>query len=83
MEYFDIIDEQGRLTGETAERSVAHRLGLRHRTAHVWVIRHEPDGIRVLLQQRSLNKDSFPGQWDTSSAGHIPAGSEPLESALR
>ena len=30
-----------------------------------------------------MNKDSFPGQYDTSSAGHIQAGDEPLESALR
>lgn len=30
-----------------------------------------------------MEKDSFPGQYDTSSAGHIPAGEEPLSSALR
>lgn len=37
----------------------------------------------MLLQKRSMNKDSFPGKFDTSSAGHIQAGDEPLESALR
>ena len=37
----------------------------------------------MLLQKRSLNKDSFPGLYDTSSAGHVPAGSEVLPSALR
>ena len=31
----------------------------------------------------SQDKDSFPGMYDTSSAGHIPAGKEPMESALR
>ena len=30
-----------------------------------------------------MNKDSFPGRYDTSSAGHIQAGDEPLESAVR
>ena len=30
-----------------------------------------------------MNKESFPGMFDTSSAGHIQAGDEPLESALR
>ena len=30
-----------------------------------------------------MEKDSFPGLYDTSSAGHIPAGEEPLPSALR
>ena len=37
----------------------------------------------VLFQKRSMNKDSFPGKFDTSSAGRIQAGDEPLESALR
>ena len=30
-----------------------------------------------------MEKESFPGMYDTSSAGHIPAGEEPLPSALR
>lgn len=30
-----------------------------------------------------MEKESFPGRFDTSSAGHIQAGDEPLESALR
>ena len=39
--------------------------------------------MQILLQKRSRTKDSFPGFYDTSSAGHIPAGEEPLPSALR
>ena len=35
------------------------------------------------LQKRALTKDSFPGRYDTSSAGHIQAGDEPLKSAMR
>ena len=35
------------------------------------------------MQKRSLRKDSFPGCYDTSSAGHIQAGDEPLPSAIR
>jgi 8-oxo-dGTP pyrophosphatase MutT (NUDIX family) len=38
---------------------------------------------QVLLQKRAAGKESFPGCYDTSSAGHIHAGDEPLESALR
>ena len=37
----------------------------------------------VLLQKRSSTKDSNPGCWDLSSAGHIDAGGEKLESAIR
>ena len=39
--------------------------------------------IQILLQKRSAAKDSFPGKYDTSSAGHVEAGHEPLESAIR
>lgn len=83
MEFFDICDENGRPTGQTVERGEAHRTGVLHRTAHVWLIREEAGRTQVLLQKRSLNKDSFPGLYDTSSAGHVPAGSEVLPSALR
>lgn len=44
----------------------------------------EQDGkAQLLLQKRSAEKDSFPGRFDTSSAGHIQAGDEPEESAIR
>jgi isopentenyldiphosphate isomerase len=83
MEFFDIVDENGIPTGKTVSRDEAHRSGIPHRTAHVWIIDRSAPHIRVLLQKRSDNKDSFPGCWDTSSAGHIMAGDEPLPSALR
>lgn len=83
MELFDVVDENGLPTGETVERSAAHRDGIRHRTAHVWLIRRTAGGRQVLLQKRAAGKDSFPGCFDTSSAGHIQAGDEPTESALR
>ncbi len=83
MEYLDIVNEEGEPTGEIVSRDEAHRRGIRHRTAHVWVIRKHGQGYDVLLQKRSEEKDSFPGMYDTSSAGHIPAGDEPLDSALR
>jgi len=83
MEYFDVCDEQGNPTGEVVSRERAHSEGIRHRTAHVWVARRVDGRWQVLLQKRAADKDSFPGLYDTSSAGHIPAGDEPLESALR
>lgn len=83
MELLDLVDAAGAPTGETVPREMAHQLGLRHRVAHVWVIREREGRRQVLLQKRSRCKDSYPGLWDTSSAGHIPAGTEPLDSALR
>lgn len=82
-EIFDIVDENGNPTGETITRAKAHDESIRHRTAHIWVVRDNNGEYEVLLQKRALNKDSFPGRYDTSSAGHIQAGDEPLESAIR
>jgi len=83
MEFLDIVDESGQPTGETISRQEAHSRGILHRTAHVWVIREANGRTEILLQKRSEEKESFPGMFDTSSAGHIPAGEEPLPSALR
>lgn len=83
MEFLDIVDEHGNPTGETVEREVAHAAGIRHRTSHVWILRRRESGVEVLLQKRSAQKDSYPGCYDISSAGHIPAGFGFVESALR
>ena len=83
MELLDIVDKNGIPTGDTVDREIAHRNGICHRTSHVWIIRMHNGKLQVLLQKRSMDKDSFPGCYDISSAGHIPAGDEFLESALR
>lgn len=83
MELLDIVDEDGVPTGETVPRKDAHRLGIPHRTSHVWLLRIHNGKTQVLLQKRSADKDSYPGCLDISSAGHIPAGEGFLESALR
>lgn len=84
MEILDIVDENGFPTGQTVSRSIAHENGIRHRTSHLWLWAEKDDGkIFVLSQKRSDNKDSYPGCFDISSAGHIPAGCSFVESALR
>ena len=83
MEMLDVVDERGIPTGQIIERTRAHELGVPHRTSHVWIVRIKEDSLQVLLQKRSDNKDSYPGCYDISSAGHIPAGVGFVESALR
>lgn len=83
MEWMDIVDEQGRPTGKTVDREMAHQEGIPHRTSHLWLLRRRNGKVQVLLQKRSLTKDSHPGCYDISSAGHIPAGMDFLTSALR
>lgn len=83
MELLDIVDRQGNPTGETVDRDTAHREGILHRTSHVWIYRFWQGQPQLLLQKRCGTKDSFPGCYDISSAGHIPAGDGFRESAIR
>ena len=80
MEYFDILDEEGDKTGEKKLRSEVHRDGDWHRNVHILIVNSKGE---ALLQHRSKDKDSHPDMWDMSSTGHILAGEEDNESALR
>ena len=83
MELFDEIREDGSRTGVVKERGVVHEDGSLHATVHTWIVRpNTKSGYDLLLQKRSECKDSNPGCWDISSAGHIDAGQGRLESAL-
>jgi len=82
-ELIDVVDENGHPTGEIVEREYAHSNGIWHRTAHLWLVRVKDGHIQVLLQKRSENKESYPGCYDTSSAGHIPAGVDYKSSAIK
>jgi Isopentenyldiphosphate isomerase len=83
MEWLDVVNSDGMPTGEVVERDTAHAKGVPHRTSHVWIFRRRAETIEVMLQKRSANKDSYPGCYDISSAGHIPAGVDFIPSALR
>lgn len=83
MELIDIVEENGTPTGETIDRTVAHRTGKRHRTTHIWIVRKREGRVEILLQKRAKYKDSFPGCYDISSAGHVPAGVDFVSSGLR
>ncbi len=83
MELLDLVDEDGIPTGRVKKRILVHRDGDRHRTSHVWLVRCREGSWQVLLQKRSESKDSHPGCYDISSAGHIPAGENWLTSACR
>lgn len=80
MEYIDIYDENNNSTGQIKEKEKAHQDGDFHRTAHVWIIN---DKNELLLQKRSASKKSHPNCWDISGAGHIQAGENVIEGAIR
>eukprot|EP01012_Entosiphon_sulcatum_P035735 TRINITY_DN45401_c0_g1_i1.p1 TRINITY_DN45401_c0_g1~~TRINITY_DN45401_c0_g1_i1.p1 ORF type:complete len:206 (+),score=29.44 TRINITY_DN45401_c0_g1_i1:34-651(+) len=68
-------------TGLYESRKAVHATGLWHRAVHVWL--YDPTSKKILLQQRSVHKDTNPGLWDISAAGHI-TGADPVnETATR
>lgn len=79
-EWFDLVDEQGRPTGERALRSDCHgNPALLHQAVHVFVVNRAGE---LFLQKRSMRKDVQPGKWDSSVGGHVDAG-EDAETAVR
>ena len=79
-EYFDILDENGNKTGKIKLRTEVHRDGDWHKAIHIWIINDKGD---ILLQRRSADKDSNPNMIDISCAGHLTAGDDSLNGAIR
>lgn len=80
MEYLDICDSNGKLTGEKRTKKEAHDLGLWHRSVHIWIVNSKNE---LLIQKRSPFMDNHPNKWDISAAGHVSAGEDYITSALR
>ncbi len=84
MEQLDIRTKDGAITGEVKDRTQVHRDGDIHGTSHVWLVRRTGEKtFDILLQKRAAGKDAYAGCYDISAAGHIPAGEDYLEAALR
>ena len=66
-------------------RGEVHRDGDWHRSVHIWLAdRGELHaGGRLLLQQRSVLKDTHPGMLDVSCAGHVTGADGVIETAVR
>ncbi|MCP5102521.1 MAG: NUDIX domain-containing protein [bacterium] len=78
-EWFDIVDEEGRVKGR-APRTVCHSgPGMLHPVVHIHII---DDKDRIFLQKRAVTKKIQPGKWDTAVGGHISSG-EKIEDGLK
>lgn len=69
---FDPYVDRPASTGTNAARGHVHKSGLWHCSVHIWIV--DAASRTILLQKRSMTKDTFPGRWDISSAGHVEAG---------
>ncbi|MEC0373384.1 NUDIX domain-containing protein [Paenibacillus chibensis] len=81
QELFDIYDEHDQKIG-TAPRNEVHAKGYLHHSFHCWIARDTPEGRKILFQKRQDTKDTFPGLFDITAAGHLSAG-ETVEDAVR
>jgi 16S rRNA (adenine1518-N6/adenine1519-N6)-dimethyltransferase len=78
-ELLDIVNEADEVIGK-ASREETYTGQLIYRSA--WVIVEDEIG-NILLQLRAKSKDTFPGYWDISAAGHVDAGEDYLVAAKR
>jgi isopentenyl-diphosphate delta-isomerase len=77
-EIIDIVDENDKVIGKLPKRVVHSQKGILHREIGVVIL---DNNNRVLIQQRSLKKKLFPGEWTVSAVGHVPSGLTPKEAA--
>lgn len=82
-EFLNIMDGEDRITSKIKPRSLIHRDGDLHPTVHIWIIKRMDMGIYVLLQKRAPEKDTHPGCYDVSAAGHVSQGDEFRDTAVR
>jgi isopentenyldiphosphate isomerase len=79
QELLDVVDADDNVI-DVMPRGEIHRLGLMHRSVHILVFN---SAKAFFLQKRSMNKDSNPGLWDSSAAGHVDSGEDYLGCAAR
>ncbi len=78
-ELLDIVNDEDMVI-DRQTRTLAHRLGLQHRGAHVFLFRQ--DG-KMLVQKRSADRAASPSMLDCSVSEHVKAGESYLDAAVR
>lgn len=80
MELVDLYDENRIPLHRTAERQSPHAPGEYRMVVHVCVF---DTGGRLLIQQRTPEKFSWPNRWDVSVGGGVDAGETSRQAAER
>jgi isopentenyl-diphosphate Delta-isomerase len=78
-ELIDIYNENNKFLRKKL-KSKAHREGLWHRSAQIWIYNKKG---QLLVQLRAKDKALFPDTWDISVAGHVSSGEEPINTAIK
>jgi len=78
-ELLEVFTADGQPTGIAKTRAAIHLDGDWHLAFHCWIVRD--GGREVVLQRRSLVKDTFAGKWDAAAAGHWRFGESAAQAA--
>jgi isopentenyldiphosphate isomerase len=81
-ELLEVFDADGNASGRAKPRAAIHLDGDWHQAFHCWIVRGRAGSEEIVLQRRSLRKDTFAGCWDAAAAGHWRFG-ETAEQAAR
>ncbi len=79
-EWFDLVDEKGKIIGKAPRSAVHGDPNLLHPVIHLHIFNKQG---HLYLQKRALNKDVQPGKWDTSVGGHVDSGEDVLTALKR
>ncbi len=80
MELLDIYNASHQRTGRVVPRGTGVKGQDRLLVVHVCVINSHNE---MLIQQRQLTKDRYPGCWDLSAGGFVHSGEDALDAARR
>ena len=78
-ELIDCLDEFGNKTGKIKTKSEIKRDGDYHKVIAVLIVNDD----NILIHQRSKNKKVYPNLWSLFVRGHVQAGEDSLDAALR
>jgi len=79
MEYFDILNKDGSISGKKAPKGQELSYGQYYLGVHAYI--HNSKG-EFLLQKRSVTKEFLPGGWDIHM-GHVMTGETSKEAIIR
>lgn len=81
METWDILDEDGNVTGKTMQKgdSIVWQKGIYHQGVDVWIINSEN---KILIQRRSSQKEWEPNVWGMTG-GSVIKGEGSVEALKR
>ncbi len=79
-ELWDLLDVNRIPTGRRHRRGEPLQPDEYHLVVHVCILNSEGE---MLVQKRSMRKDSFPGMWDVSAAGSALSGEDSRAAAAR